>query len=289
MVVNPRMGFKDTLNWARTEWGIFRQGGEMGWDQRARWVRQWVPFGLRTIGWGTLSVTTGPFTNGRTSTWCAKQWSQSSAKGLRIYIEATGQEHVPEGGFVYASNHESLVDILVLGAALPGDFKWAAKRSVMNVPFLGWHLRLAGHVPVDRNKGKDAALAVTEAFEQVLRSNKPLLVFPEGTRTADGKLRPFKNGAFQAAVLAGKPVVPVALRGTFTLMSRDAVDTGSSMDMDDRLVTVQIGKPLYPNTELDEEASVIDLRDRTRAAVVEMLGRAGAIEDAAKPSLPLGN
>jgi 1-acyl-sn-glycerol-3-phosphate acyltransferase len=283
------MGLKDTLNWARTEWGIFRKGGEMGWDQRARWVRQWVPFGVRTIGWGTLSVTAGPFTNGRVSTWSAKKWSESSAKGLRIYIETTGQENVPEGGFVYASNHESLVDILVLGAALPGDFKWAAKRSVMNVPFLGWHLRLAGHVPVDRNKGKDAALAVTEAFESVLRNNKPLLVFPEGTRTADGKLKAFKNGAFQAAVLAGKPVVPVALKGTFTLMSRDAVDTGASKDHDDRRVTVQIGKPLYPNTLLDEEASVVELRDRTRAAVVEMLGAASAVEGAAKASLPLGS
>ena len=281
------MGLKDTLNWARTEWGIFRKGGEMGWDQRAQWVRQWVPFGVRTVGWGTLSITGGPFTQGRVSTWCAKQWSQSSARGLRIYIEATGQENVPEGGFVYASNHESLVDILVLGAALPGDFKWAAKRSVMNVPFLGWHLRLAGHVPVDRNKGKDAAVAVMEAFESVLRAEKPLLVFPEGTRTADGKLKAFKNGAFQAALTAGKPVVPVAINGTFTLMSRDSVDTGAIKERDDRLVTVQIGKPLYPNTALDEDACVIDLRDRTRAAVVDMLRATSSARTATKPSLPL--
>ncbi len=279
------MGLKDTLNWARTEWGIFRKGGDMGWGQRAQWVQQWVPFGLRTIGWGSLSVTVGPFTKGRVSTWCAKKWSESSAKGLQIYIEATGQENVPEGGFVYASNHESLVDILVLGAALPGDFKWAAKRSVMNVPFLGWHLRLAGHVPVDRNQGKDAAMAVTEAFESVLRNDKPLLVFPEGTRTADGKLKAFKNGAFQAAVLAGKPVVPVAINGTFTLMSRDAVDTGSSKTRDDRLVTVKIGKPLYPDTELDEEAAVADLRDRTRAAVVEMLGAVSSANTNAESTL----
>ncbi len=279
------MGLKDTLNWAKTEWGIFRKGGEMGWGQRAQWFHQWVPFGLRTVGWATLSVTAGPFTKGRVSTWCAKKWSESSAKGLNIHIEATGGENVPEGGFVYASNHESLVDILVLGAALPGDFKWAAKRSVMNVPFLGWHLRLAGHVPVDRNKGKDAAVAVMEAFESVLRNDKPLLVFPEGTRTADGKLKAFKTGAFQAAVLAGKPVVPVALNGTFTLMSRDSVDTGTSKNAEDRLVTVQIGKPIYPNATIDDEAAVIDLRDRTRAAVVEMLGKANSPAVAAEPSL----
>jgi len=180
---------------------------------------------------------------------------------------------VPDGGFIYASNHESLIDILVLGAALPGDFKWAAKRSVMNIPFLGWHLRLAGHVPVDRSQGKGAVIAVIEAFESVLRDEKPLLVFPEGTRTEDGKLRAFKNGAFQAAVLTGKPVVPVALRGTFTLMSRDEVDTGGSKSREDRLVTVQIGRPLYPSAELEEPEAVADLRARTRAAVLDMLAK----------------
>lgn len=281
------MGLKNTVDWARTEWGIFRKGGEMGWGQRGRWLRQWVPFGARTVGWATLSLVSGPVTKGKGSTWAAKNWSRSSAKGLRIYIEATGQENVPEGGFVYASNHESLVDILVLGAALPGDFKWAAKRTVMNVPFLGWHLRLAGHVPVDRNKGKDAAMAVTEAFESVLRNDKPLLVFPEGTRTADGKLKAFKNGAFQAAVLAGKPVVPVAIRGTFSLMSRDEVDTGGSKSRDDRLVTVQIGKPLYPNPELEEPEAVADLRDRARSAVVRMLSEAASTQAVAESARQL--
>ena len=281
------MGLKNTVDWARTEWGIFRKGGEMGWGQRGRWLQQWVPFGARTVGWSTLSLMIGPLTKGKASTWAAKNWSRSSAKGLRIYIEATGQQNVPEGGFVYASNHESLVDILVLGAALPGDFKWAAKRTVMNVPFLGWHLRLAGHVPVDRNKGKDAAMAVTEAFESVLRNDKPLLVFPEGTRTADGKLKAFKNGAFQAAVLTGKPVVPVAIRGTFSLMSRDEVDTGGSKSRDDRRVTVQIGTPLYPDLELEEPEAVADLRDRARSAVVRMLTEAASTQAVAESARPL--
>ncbi len=281
------MGLKNTVEWARTEWGIFRKGGEMGWRERGRWLRQWGPLGARTVSWGIFSITVGPVTNGAASTWAAKKWSQSSAKGLEIYIEATGEDNVPGGGFVYASNHESLVDILLLGAALPGDFKWAVKRSLMNIPFLGWHLRLAGHVPVDRNQGKEAATAVTEAFESVLRDEKPLLVFPEGTRTADGKLKSFKNGAFQAAVLAGKPVVPVALKGTFALMSREEVDSGSGKNREDRLVTVQIGKPLYPNTELEETEAVADLRERTRAAVVDMLAEASSRRADAAAAQPL--
>jgi 1-acyl-sn-glycerol-3-phosphate acyltransferase len=265
------MGLRDTVKWARTEWGIFRKGGEMGLRERVRWFVQWAPFGMRTIGWGTISLTAGPLTQGRVSTWAATKWSQSSAKGLNIAIEAEGLDHVPEGGLVYASNHESLIDILILGAALPGDFKWAAKRSVMNIPFLGWHLRLAGHVPVDRNKGTGAAKAAVQAFKSVLDAGKPLLVFPEGTRTEDGKLRPFKNGAFEAAVESDAPVVPVAIHGTFSLMSRDAVDTGSSRDPNlNRVVTVRIGAPLYPIPELTKEDRIADLRDRTREAIITL-------------------
>ena len=110
-------------------------------------------------------------------------------------------------------------------------------------------------------------------------------MFPEGTRTADGKLKAFKNGAFQAAVLAGKPVVPVAINGTFTLMSRDAVDTGTGKTRDDRLVTVQIGKPIYPNAELGDGDAVAELRDRSRAAVVEMLGAVDSEAVSAEPAL----
>ncbi len=281
------MGLKSTIDWARSEWGIFRKGREMDWADRARWLQQWVPFGARTIGWGTLSITLGPLTGGGASTWAARKWSKSSAKGLNIHIESSGDHNVPDGGFVYASNHESLVDILVLGASLPRDFRWAAKRSVMNVPFLGWHLRLAGHVPVDRNQGKEAAAAVIDAFEKVLRDEKPLLVFPEGTRTTDGNLKPFKNGAFQAAVAAGKPVVPVALRGTFALMSREAVDTGANANADNRQVTVQIGEPLYPETTLSESDAIDDLRDRTRAAIVEMLEASSQPGTVAEPAQPL--
>lgn len=280
------MGLRNTVDWVRNEWGIFRKGSEMGVGERVRWVRQWVPFGMRTIGWVAVSMTGGPVTRGRVSTWAATQWSRSSAKGLDIAIEVEGLDNVPEGAVVYASNHESLVDILVLGASLPGDFKWAAKRSVMNIPFLGWHLRLAGHVPVDRNKGKEAAQAVVEAFTSVLEEDKPLLVFPEGTRTEDGKLRPFKNGAFQAAVDADCPVVPVALHGTFSLMSRDAVDTGSSRDPNlDRVVTVRVGAPIYPIAELSTEDRVADLRDRTREAIIRMKGASAPRRAAAESVL----
>ncbi|UQA55820.1 lysophospholipid acyltransferase family protein [Polyangium aurulentum] len=235
-----------------------------------RAVRQWAPFTARTVAYGTVSLTLGPLTRDRrASLWAMRKWCQSSARGLHIDIEATGIENAPVSTpFVYCSNHQSLLDILVLGAVLPGDFKWAAKRELMKIPFLGWHLQLAGHVPVERGGGARTAAEVIKRFEEVLGQGKPLLVFPEGTRSSDGVLQSFKNGGFYAAVRAGVPVVPVALEGTGHLMHKGALDTGEGQR---RLVRVRVGKPIEPLREGREAARVADLRDRTHAAVSNLL------------------
>jgi 1-acyl-sn-glycerol-3-phosphate acyltransferase len=240
-------------------------------DFKSAWraTRQWVPFTLRTMAFGTVSLTLGPLTKERSaSLWAMRRWCQTSAHGLDIAIEVSGLDNVPAGTFVYCANHQSLLDILVLGAVLPGDFKWAAKRSLMKIPFLGWHLQLAGHVPVDRTVGSRAAVEAIARFEEVLRRGKPLLIFPEGTRSEDGVLRPFKNGGFYAAIRAGVPVVPVALDGTHLLMKKGAIDSG---DGTLRTVRVRIGAPLRARVEGREGARVNDLRERTYAVVKEML------------------
>ena len=240
----------------------------LGASSKLRWLRQWVPFGGRTLGYGIISLTLGPLTRGRASEWAARKWSEVSTRQLGIELDARGHEHVPAGSLVYASNHQSLIDILVLGATLDQDYKWAAKRSLMNVPVLGWHLRLAGHVSVDRRAGLDAAIAVGQAFESVLRREQRLLVFPEGTRSTYGLLKDFKSGAFHAAVRAGRPVVPIAIDGTFSLLSRheDHIERQRY-----RRVFVRIAEPIEADSALPEADRVNDLRDRTHAAVATML------------------
>lgn len=247
-----------------------------------RATRQWVPFSARTIAYGTVSLTLGPLTaDRRASLWAMRRWCQTSARGLNIDVRADGLENVPKGAFVYCSNHQSLLDVLVLGSVLSGDFKWAAKRSLMKIPFLGWHLQLAGHVPVDRSAGSRAAAEVIGRFEQVLREGKPLLVFPEGTRSEDGILRSFKNGGFYAAVRAGVPVVPVAIDRTHTLMKKHAIDTGDGKTM--RHIRVRVGAPLQPLTTGKEGARVNDLRERTYNAVADLFRSLGGTV----PDVPL--
>lgn len=256
---------------------------ELGEAYRA--VKQWGPFAARTAFYGSISCALGPLTEDRrASLWAMREWCRASAKGLSIEVVAEGLENVPkEGAFVYATNHQSIVDILVLGSVLPGDFKWAAKRSLMKIPFLGWHLRLSGHVPVDRGHGSRAAALVIGEFEKVLGRGKPLLIFPEGTRSETGGLTPFKNGGFYAAARANAPVVPVALEGTFRLMKRGKFETGEG---NMRTIRVRVGKPIFPKGIGKEKARVIDLRDRSYAAVAEALlaigGRVASAEEIAE-------
>ncbi|HTJ84594.1 MAG TPA: lysophospholipid acyltransferase family protein, partial [Polyangiaceae bacterium] len=210
-------------------------------------AKQWGPFAARTAFYGTISCAFGPLTRDHgASLWAMRTWCKSSLRGLNIEVDVDGLENVPaSGAFVYASNHQSIVDIIVLGSVLTGDYKWAAKRSLFKTPFLGWHLQLAGHVPVDRSSGSRAAAEVIKSFQRVLEGGKPLLIFPEGTRTETGALRAFKNGGFYAAVRAGVPVVPVALEGTFDLMQKGALDTGRE---NVRVVKVRVGAPIAPLT-----------------------------------------
>jgi 1-acyl-sn-glycerol-3-phosphate acyltransferase len=249
-----------------------------------RAARQWVPFASRTIAFGTVSLTLGPLTRDHSaSLWAMRRWCQSSARGLSMDVEASGLENVPEAPFLYCSNHQSVLDILVLGSVLPGDFKWAAKRSLMNIPFLGWHLKLAGHVPVDRQAGTRSAAMVIAQFEEVLKSGKPLLVFPEGTRSEDGILRSFKSGGFYAAVRAEVPTVPVALEGTHRLMKKGEIDTGDGRM---RKVLVRVGAPIYPAREGREAQRVIELKERTHAAVRALHAELGGyVPEIAPPDL----
>jgi 1-acyl-sn-glycerol-3-phosphate acyltransferase len=239
---------------------------------------QWVPFAARTAAYGTLSLVFGPLTRDhRASLWAMRKWSQSSARGLNIHVEPIDLHNVPPPPFVYAVNHQSLLDILVLGAVLPHDFKWAAKRSLMRIPFLGWHLQLAGHVPVDRRAGSRAAAEVVKRFEEVIHQGKPLLIFPEGTRSEDGIVRPFKNGGFYAAQRTGVPVVPVALEGTHTLMTKGAIDTGPGR------IPVKVGKSIVPRKGM----KVNELRDLTHAAIIDLHRSIGGYVPDVVPPNPL--
>ena len=127
-------------------------------------------------------------------------------------LRVDGREHLPwRGGAVLVSNHASLADILVL-FGLWRPFKWVSKASNFRIPLIGWNMRLNRYVRVRGDK--ESIAAMVHACEAWLSRGVPVLLFPEGTRSADGAVKAFKDGAFRMALDRGVPLIPIALSGT---------------------------------------------------------------------------
>lgn len=128
-------------------------------------------------------------------------------------LAVEGREHLPwKGAAVLVANHESLGDILVL-FGLFRPFKWVSKAENFKLPFIGWNMRLNRYVPLVRGD-RESVVRMLQQCEGWLARGVPVLLFPEGTRSHDGQLKPFKDGAFALAVKTGAPVIPVVLTGT---------------------------------------------------------------------------
>ncbi len=150
-----------------------------------------------------------------------------TAAGLRIVgirVRVTGRQNVPATvACVFMANHTSNLDPAVLLPATPRGSVIFLKKSLMKLPFLHTLMHLAGFIPVDRTGGVEAAKVSIAAARRALAKGLSLVVFPEGTRSADGHLLPFKKGSFQLAMKAGAPIVPVTIDGTGRLMPKGSL------------------------------------------------------------------
>ncbi len=135
-----------------------------------------------------------------------------------VPVHVEGLEHIdPAHPAVYAANHLSALDIPVLYAEMPGQFRIMAKKELFRYPFLGWHLKRSGQIPIVYGDAH-ASLGSLKRAGRTLRKGLPLMVFPEGGRSPDGQLQPFMGGAFFAAIAEQVPVVPIAIVGTYELL-----------------------------------------------------------------------
>jgi 1-acyl-sn-glycerol-3-phosphate acyltransferase len=142
--------------------------------------------------------------------------------GLRIagiHVRVEGLENIPAGVCIFASNHASNLDPVALTPNIPRRISLLAKKEVFKIPILSKAIRLAKLIPVDRGDSEAAAESVDLAIKY-LKEGLSFCVYPEGTRSRDGRLLPFKRGTFVMALRAGVPVVPVSLAGTQNLMRK---------------------------------------------------------------------
>jgi 1-acyl-sn-glycerol-3-phosphate acyltransferase len=130
-----------------------------------------------------------------------------------VNVTVSGSELLPDGPVIFMSNHQSNFDILSLLAAMPRHFYWIAKKELFEIPLFGHSMRRGGYIPPDRGDGRKALQGLDEAAATI-RQGRSVVLFPEGTRTTDGYLLPFKRGGFILARKADVPVVPVTINGS---------------------------------------------------------------------------
>jgi 1-acyl-sn-glycerol-3-phosphate acyltransferase len=179
---------------------------------------------LYTIVLGTASLISTLFNrDGDFGHGCARAWAWLILKTTGVRVRAIGLEHVdPTKSYVVAANHQSIYDIPIVFTTLPLQLRIVAKDSLGRIPFLGWHLRRAGHMLVDRSHPGRKIFT----WAQRLTSNGlSLIVFPEGTRSRDGRVARFKGGSFFLALEAGLPVVPISVVGSRHVMLKGRVTT----------------------------------------------------------------
>ena len=161
--------------------------------------------------------------------------------------------------YIYVANHASMFDIPAVIAAIPDQIRIVYKKELEKIPIFGWGLKYGKtYISIDRGKGPDAIRSLDEAAEKI-RRGASVLLFAEGTRTSDGKLQPFKRGAFNLAVKAGVPVVPLTINGSYKILKK------GSLRITPGTITLVLARPIEPpasngkNTEFQLRDQVHDI------------------------------
>ena len=171
---------------------------------------------LYTVVFGITSIPFGFFDNrGTILHGFARNWSKLIMKTIFSPVRIIGLKKIDTSRtYVYAVNHASALDIPVLYASLPFQFRIVHKKELLAYPVIGWHLKRSGQVCVDQQNPAHSVGQIKSAV-RTLKNGMPLVIFPEGGRTADGNIQPFLAGAFFMAIKANVDIIPIALIGTY--------------------------------------------------------------------------
>ena len=170
--------------------------------------------------------------------------------GIQVDIE--GLEHINrDQAQIFVANHQGYFDIFALSGFLPVQIRWVAKSSLFKIPFVGWSIAASGYIPVDRGSRKKSYQAFLATIE-TLKAGNSIVIFPEGTRSEDGTIGPFKKGSLLLSVRSGASLVPVTLLGTGNIIRK-----GSGIIRPGRIQII-ISPPLSSQTvKEDKEENVL--------------------------------
>lgn len=166
-------------------------------------------FGLMVIVFGLFKA---PM---KWSEWASISWARWILWASAMDVQLSGLNHLPSTPAVLVGNHQGMFDILVLIRHLPRPPVFVAKQELFRIPVFGPGMRALGHIPVDRKNSEKAIASIQTGTRQLMKHQQQVIFFPEGTRTRDGKMKPFKKGAFVFALESGLPIVPFCVRGSY--------------------------------------------------------------------------
>lgn len=230
----------------------------------------YVTLVLSTIFFGALIAAVSLVGGGRV--WMDRAnrgWARAMLVAAGVRVTVQGVEHLhPSGVQIIAANHQSYFDIWALLAGLPASVRFIAKRELANIPMLSVGMRASGHVLIDRDRARSARETLREASDRMRADQLTLVLFPEGTRSRDGRLGRFRRGSFSLALETRAPLIPAAVDGGQRVYPPGAkrVRPGT--------ITVRLGPAIRP--EGAEPADRRTLMRETRAAIEAMLPEGGA-------------
>jgi 1-acyl-sn-glycerol-3-phosphate acyltransferase len=185
---------------------------------------------------------------------------------FRFPVTTIGREHLPKGPCILISNHQSLIDIVAILCGTRKVMSFIAKKELLDVPILGWDMKIQGHIPIDRTDSRGSIQALKQVETQI-KNGKSLILFAEGTRTHTGKIGPFKKGAFMMAVNTQVPIIPCCISGAFNVLPKH------TMILRPGKIRLQIGAPIYPtpcNSPGEVKSQAEALMETCRNQIVEM-------------------
>jgi len=208
---------------------------------------------------GTLFGLLDP--SGDLSLLCGRYWSRLTCFLNGIKVEVHGEENVlRDRAQVFVSNHQGYFDIFALMGYLPVQIRWFSKRVLFWIPFMGWTMSAARFISIDRSDRKSAHKALMEAITRV-RQGKSVVIFPEGTRSPDGRVQAFKKGSLVLAQRSGAPIVPVSISGSFRVIRKN------SFILRPGTIVVTIDKPIETASLGKEEQR--DLLENVRERIIK--------------------
>ncbi|GIQ98617.1 hypothetical protein CM15mP5_0520 [bacterium] len=194
-----------------------------------------------TILFGVAVILFSPFDykKGRILGFIVKYWAKTIFKTMNINVRVIGLDKLDRNAdYIFAPNHASSLDIPLILGFLPFWIVPISKIELKWIPFLGWAMQAAGHVFVDRRDHEKAMVSINKIKNSLLKNPRSILIFPEGSRTNDGKVNQFKTGGLSIGISTKISIVPVAIEGTFESLSKH------SKKFVNKLLTINIGSPV---------------------------------------------